>query len=134
MTPIRTAAAALLLALDLSASAQAQEPPAPADHSGHAAHGAAGGGSPMSPASTAYMEAMTRMDDAMRAMPMTGRAGHDFAAMMIPHHRAAIEMAQAYLASGDADPELARMANEIVAAQEAEIATLEAWLAKHPTP
>ncbi len=132
MTTIQTAAAALILVAGLGVSAQAQAP-AP-DHSGHAAHGAAAGAMPMSPASSAYIEAMTRMDDAMRTMPMTGQAGHDFAAMMIPHHRAAIEMAEAYLASGDTDPELTTMANDIVAAQKAEIATLEAWLSKHPMP
>ncbi|WAJ27772.1 DUF305 domain-containing protein [Antarcticirhabdus aurantiaca] len=127
MIPTKTLVAALVLASGLAAPLAAQE-------GGHAGHGAAAGAMPMSPASSAYMEAMTRMDDAMRTMPMTGKPGHDFAAMMIPHHRAAIEMAEAYLASGDADPELTKMANDVVAAQKAEIATLEAWLAKHPVP
>lgn len=100
---------------------------------GHGGHGAAPGAAtaapPMSAASQAYMDAMKAMDREMATMPMTGKPGLDFAAMMIPHHQAAIDMAKAYLASGDDDPEMARLSREIVAAQEREIAFLRGWLA-----
>lgn len=91
----------------------------------HSAHGQ------MSPASQAYMDAMTKMDTDMKAMKMTGKAGADFALMMIPHHQSAIDMAKAYLASGETDPELTKLSNEIVAAQEKEIAFLKDWLARN---
>ncbi len=84
----------------------------------------------MSAASRAYMEAMAAMSVEMEAMAMTGRPGTDFARMMIPHHQSAIDMAVAYLASEDQDPAIAKLAQEIVAAQETEISFLRAWLAK----
>jgi uncharacterized protein (DUF305 family) len=92
------------------------------DHSTH--------GQQLSEASKAYMEAMTKMDGDMEAMAMTGKPGADFALMMIPHHQSAIDMAKAYLASGENDPELITLSNEIIAAQEKEIAFLKGWLAK----
>lgn len=95
-------------------------------------HAAMGHGAAAGDASTAYRDAMAKMDAAMAGMTMTGKPGRDFAAMMIPHHQAAIDMAKAYLASGENDPELVRMSNDIVAAQESEIAALRAWMAKQP--
>lgn len=49
--------------------------------------------------------------------------------MMIPHHQAAIDKAEAYLEHGD-DPELTQLANEIIAEQRREIEFLENWLAE----
>jgi uncharacterized protein (DUF305 family) len=40
-------------------------------------------------------------------------------------------MAKAYLESGDGDPELTKLSNEIIAAQETEIAFLKDWLEKN---
>ena len=84
----------------------------------------------MTGASGAYMDAMKMMDDHMAKMQMTGEPGVDFALMMIPHHQSAIDMAKAYLASGENDPELAKLSNDIIAAQETEIAFLRSWLEK----
>lgn len=97
------------------------------DHSGHGAMPTV----EMSAASQAYMDAMAKMDADMKAMAMTGKPGADFALMMIPHHQSAIDMAKAYLQSGEADPELARLSNEIIAAQEKEIAFLKDWLKRN---
>ena len=97
------------------------------DHSGH---GAAPAGE-TSAASQAYMDAMAKMNADMETMEMTGKAGVDFATMMIPHHQSAIDMAKAYLESGEDDPELTRLSNEIIAAQEKEIAEMQAWLEKN---
>ncbi|MBB3998038.1 DUF305 domain-containing protein [Aureimonas pseudogalii] len=102
------------------------------DHGGHAmpaAHGAttAAPGSP----SQAYMAAMQTMDSAMASMPMTGKPGLDYARMMIPHHQSAVDMAKAYLASGENDPVLTKLSNDIVASQQAEIATLQDWIARN---
>lgn len=86
----------------------------------------------MNPASQAYMDAMKTMDDAMATMKMANKPGIDFAEMMIPHHQSAIDMAKAYLESGENDPEITKLSNEIIAAQETEIAFLKSWLAKQP--
>ena len=85
----------------------------------------------MSDASKGYMESMKKMDEAMGAMKMSGKPGVDFAMMMIPHHQSAIDMAEDYLASGENDPELTNLSNEIIAAQEKEIAFLKGWLEKN---
>ena len=87
--------------------------------------------SAMNEASKGYMEAMEKMDEEMKAMEMSNKPGVDFARMMIPHHQSAIDMAKAYLESGEDDPELTELSNEIIEAQEKEIAFLQSWLEKH---
>ena len=68
-------------------------------------------------------EAMTLMDQAMKNAPMNGDPDHDFAAMMIPHHQGAIDMAKVELLYGK-DPVLRRLAQEIIVTQEQEIMVL----------
>jgi uncharacterized protein (DUF305 family) len=63
------------------------------------------------------------------AVALTGDADRDFVASMIPHHQGAIDMAKVELAYGK-DPEIRRLAEGIVAAQEAEIREMEEWLAR----
>ena len=82
------------------------------------------------PAARAYEEAMDRMHRGMAVTP-SGDADVDFARMMIPHHQGAIDMARVELAQGK-DPALRAMAQDIIKAQEGEIATLKDWLSKHP--
>lgn len=60
----------------------------------------------------------------------TGVADKDFVAHMIPHHQGAIEMAQVELKYGK-DPELKRLARNIIKAQREEIAFMKEWQAKH---
>jgi Ca2+-binding EF-hand superfamily protein len=81
----------------------------------------------LSESAQAYMDAMQTMMDGMEGMEMRGEPNADFALMMIPHHQSAIDMAEAYLEHGD-DPELTNLANEIIAAQQAEIEFLQNWL------
>ena len=86
---------------------------------------------PDSPAAAGMMAAMDRMNQAMAATPMTGDIDRDFIAMMIPHHHSAIDMARLELQSGK-DPAIRRLAREIIASQQKEIAQMQRWLAKPP--
>lgn len=93
------------------------------DHSGHAMHGNEG------PATTAFMEANMKMHQGME-IEYTGDADVDFMRGMIAHHQGAIDMARIVLEHGD-DPEVKKLAEEIIAAQEGEIAFMQDWLAKN---
>ena len=66
--------------------------------------------------------AIERMMNAMQVRP-TGDADRDFAAMMIPHHQGAIKMAVAELRYG-ANPQLKRIAQEIIIDQQQEISAM----------
>ncbi len=74
--------------------------------------------------------AMARMDAAMMA-PASGDADRDFAAMMIPHHQGAVDMAEAELRFGR-DPVLRRLAQGIIVEQRQEIAVMRQSLATLP--
>jgi hypothetical protein len=77
------------------------------------------------------MEAsMTQMDRGMAAAPMNDNVDHDFAAMMIPHHQGAIDMAKAELIYGK-DPVMRRLADEIIVDQQSEIAAMQLWINKN---
>jgi hypothetical protein len=66
--------------------------------------------------------AMTKMMNEMDAKP-TGDVDVDFVAMMVPHHQGAIEMATAVLRYGR-NPQIKRLAQEIIATQQQEIAVM----------
>jgi uncharacterized protein (DUF305 family) len=85
---------------------------------------------PDTPATTAYKAAMAKMDRGM-AIPYTGNADRDFVNGMIPHHDGAIDMARVELLYGK-DPALKKLAQQIIAAQQQEIATMQKWQASHP--
>jgi uncharacterized protein (DUF305 family) len=65
---------------------------------------------------------MNKMMAAMAIKP-SGDVDRDFAAMMIPHHQGAIEMAQAELRHGR-NEQLRRIAQEIIVDQQQEIAAM----------
>jgi uncharacterized protein (DUF305 family) len=81
------------------------------------------------------MQAMDRMDSAMIAAKPTNDPDRDFAAMMIPHHQGAIDMAKVELIYGR-DPVLRRLAEGIIVEQQQEIELMQRSLnersASHP--
>ena len=70
------------------------------------------------------MESMKSMSD--EDMKMTGDTDKDFVMMMIPHHEGAIEMSEVEIKYGT-DPEIKKMAQDIIEKQKAEIKQMEEW-------
>ncbi|HEY1912806.1 MAG TPA: DUF305 domain-containing protein [Vicinamibacterales bacterium] len=75
---------------------------------------------------SAMNAAMEKMHAAM-GKASGGDPDRDFASMMIPHHRAALEMAEAELRFGK-DERLQRLAQGIIVEQAQEIAVMQAVL------
>ncbi|WP_210116369.1 DUF305 domain-containing protein [Hymenobacter fodinae] len=75
---------------------------------------------------------MTVMDRGMQQMGGVPPTDLDasFAAMMVPHHQGAVDMARLQLLYGQ-DPELRRLAQSIIAEQQIEIQQMQAWLRQH---
>jgi hypothetical protein len=70
---------------------------------------------------------MIKMHDDMSAIGRTGNADADFVRLMLPHHQAAIDMARVQLLYGT-DPQMRRLAQEIISDQQLEIALMQLWL------
>lgn len=135
---IRRAAGLSPILFALAFGAYAQD--AKMDHSAHGAAATEQSDTPADPpaaesaggAQTAfegYTDAMMSMHENM-AMESTGNADADFVIGMIPHHQAAVDMAEIVLEHGS-DPEIRKLAEEVISAQQKEIEVMEAWLKKN---
>ena len=69
----------------------------------------------------------------MEGMSMTGDTDYDFAANMRMHHQMAVDMSQAELKNGK-NPQMRKMARNIITAQKKEIAKLDQWMKAHKKP
>jgi uncharacterized protein (DUF305 family) len=104
-------------------TANAEEPHA------HHDHGVAPAAKSGSEVTEAYEAVNEKMHEAMD-VDLTGDADADFVRGMIPHHQGAVDMANVVLKYGK-DPEIRKLAEAVVKAQEEEITFMQAWLAKH---
>ncbi len=114
-------AAALAAMTATGASAQ--------DNGSHAGHdmSAMTSAQTVSPATEAYMDAMDRMHGPMMEGVENADPDVAFVLGMIPHHQGAIDMAKIVLEYGK-DDFTRTLAQEVIAAQEKEIAEMRDWL------
>ena len=74
---------------------------------------------------------MEKMHVAMASVAPSGKSDVDFVRLMLPHHQAAIDMAKTQLLFGK-DPQMRRLAQEIITDQQSEIELMQFWLKQHP--
>jgi hypothetical protein len=75
---------------------------------------------------------MDKMHMAMGAVVRSGNSDIDFVTLMLPHHQAAIDMAKTQLLHGK-DPQMRRLAQEIITDQQLEIELMQRWLKQQHT-
>ena len=79
---------------------------------------------------TQLAQSMEKMHAGMRSIQPSGNDDTDFAGLMLPHHQAAIDMAKVELKQGK-DPQMRRLAQEIIVDQQSEIELMQLWLKRH---
>jgi uncharacterized protein (DUF305 family) len=95
-------------------------------------HGRMAAAGPDDPVEAAFAAINSRMHRDM-AMPAGGNPDVMFAQVMIAHHQGAIDMAKVILGFGS-DPEIRKLAQDVITAQQGEIAFMRQWMAKQPQP
>ena len=76
------------------------------------------------------MQGMNQMNQDMMAAARYKDPDVAFAAGMLPHHIGAVKMAEVELKYGK-DPEMRKLAEDIINAQQAEIEQMQKWLKAH---
>ena len=76
------------------------------------------------------MQGMDQMNQDMMAAAQYKDPDVAFAAGMLPHHIGAVKMAEVELKYGK-DPEMRKLAEDIINAQQAEIEQMQKWLKAH---
>lgn len=76
------------------------------------------------------MQGMNQMNQDMMAAEQYKDPDVAFAAGMLPHHIGAVKMAEVELKYGK-DPEMRKLAEDIINAQQAEIEQMQKWLKAH---
>ena len=99
-----------LLGLTVQASNPAQSSETPKDHDW-----------------SELIASMDKMHMAMGTVKRSGDSDVDFVRLMLPHHQAAIDMAKTQLLYGK-DPQMRRLALEIITDQQLEIELMQRWL------
>jgi Domain of unknown function (DUF305) len=82
---------------------------------------------PTDPDWSELVASMDKMHMAMGAVARSGNSDVDFVRLMLPHHQAAIDMAKTQLLYGK-DPQMRRLAQEIITDQQLEIELMQRWL------
>ena len=119
---------AALLASGFALAQDTKMDPPKAQGSGSGAGSGSGSPAEMTPAMKAFKEAIDKMHMGMMVQ-MTGDPDVDFIKGMMPHHQGAIDMANVQLQYGK-DPDARKLAEDIIKAQNTEIAFMKEWLAK----
>jgi uncharacterized protein (DUF305 family) len=88
------------------------------------------GSGTVSPEWLALQQSMQKMHAAMMSAQPSNNDDINFVSLMLPHHQAAVEMAKTQLLYGT-DPQIRRLAQEIVTDQQSEIELMQLWLKKH---
>ena len=121
---------ALLGALLCGIGAARAAEPVRMDHGVAAPAAAAPSAGARTPADKAFAASNEAAMKGMDVKP-SGDPDRDFVAMMLPHHRSAVDTAKVALRFGR-DPLLRKLAAEIVRAQTVEIARMQEWQKRHP--
>lgn len=73
---------------------------------------------------------MHRMHAATASLESSGDSDIDFVKVMLPHHEAALDMAKTELLYGK-DPQMRRLAEEIITDQKSEMDLMRLWMQHH---